>query len=410
MLLPTDGTVLLNAGTMSPTPRAVMKAAEVIRLEQASNPHKFFFDSHGRYIRTARQSLAKFLRVEADDLFLFPNVTISLNHIAHAMDCAVREGKVKRDTVLVSSLEYGSIALTWRNATREASPAASLRVDVVEIDACATWDEMIAAFKKKMNRRTLAVCMSHVAQPTGRVLPVKALAALARERGIFSVIDGAHATGNLDVDLSTLGVDAYGTNLHKWMMGLANAGFLHVSKPMKELLRPLFVSWGAKELRVDNRDTQAPFFGGTQLQGALEFWGCVDRVPQMVIPETLAFHRKVGFARIQARMEELQMYLTDRIGPMFQPVRFDDPEQQHALSAFQLGEIDRLAFWKWIWKRKIAIGATRIREDLTEATSRESAHRLSYLRISTGWFTTEVEIDMLERACRTWLKIRSSPK
>ncbi len=395
MFLPTDGTVLLNAGTMSPTPRPVMEAADVIRIEQASNPHKFFFEQQGEYVGNARVALARLLKVDASELFLFPNVTIALNHVAFALDDAVRDGRLKRDTVLVSSLEYGSIALVWKHAK-------SLKVDVVEIDACATWQEMIAAFAKKMNRRTLAVCMSHVAQPVGRVLPVKALAALARERGVFSVIDGAHATGNLEVDLASLGVDAYGTNLHKWMMGLANNGFLHVSKPMKALLRPLLVSWGTKDLREDNRDTYAEFYGGTQLQGALEFWGCVDRVPQMVIPQALAFHRRVGFARIRARMKELQSCLVERVAPIFEPLRFDDPEKQPALSAFKLGTIDRLAFWKWMWKKKLAIGATRIREDLTEHDTSEPTHRESYLRISTGWFNTEAEIDVLAKALKEW--------
>ena len=68
MFLPTDGTILLNAGTMSPTPRAVMDAAAIIRQEQASNPHRFFFERHGEYITRARASLAKYLRVEKTDV------------------------------------------------------------------------------------------------------------------------------------------------------------------------------------------------------------------------------------------------------------------------------------------------------------------------------------------------------
>lgn len=105
MCLPTDGTVLLNAGTMSPTPKPVVEAASTIREQQASNPHRFFFEQQGVYIARGRKALATYLGVLADDLFLLPNVTIAINHAIHAIDLAVRTKRSRRDTVLVSSLE-----------------------------------------------------------------------------------------------------------------------------------------------------------------------------------------------------------------------------------------------------------------------------------------------------------------
>jgi isopenicillin-N epimerase len=399
IFLPTDGTVLLNAGTMSPTPKAVMAAAEGIRAEQASNPHRFFFERHGQHITKARATLAKYLRVEKNDLFLVPNVTIALNFAIFAIDAAVREGKLKRNTVLVSSLEYGSIALAWRNAS-------ALKVEVVPVHHCQTWDEIVAAFRKQMNKKTIAICMSHIAQPNGRVLPVKALVDLARERGVLSVIDGAHVPGMLPLDLESLGADAYGANVHKWMMGLANSGFLHVSKAMKNLLRPMFVSWGLKDLRADNRDTFAPFYGGTQLQGAIEFWGCVDRVPQMVLPQTIEFLNLVGEERMRARMKELSLYLRKEISPLLEPLGFSDPEQAVALTAFKLPECDRGQVRAWFWKRKIAIGATRLREDVEGRHDEvvESSEREAFLRVSTAWFNTESDIDHLRDATARWLR------
>lgn len=399
MFLPTDGTVLLNAGTMSPTPRPVMEAAAEIREEQASNPHRFFFELQGKYVAKARTALAKYLRVQQGDLFLIPNVTIALNFPIYALDCAVREGALKRDTVLVSSLEYGSIALAWRNAS-------ALKVEVVPIHRCATWEEIIEAFRTRMNERTLAICVSHIAQPNGRVLPVKALAKLARQKGVFSLIDGAHAPGAMTLDLEDIAADAYGANVHKWMMGLANSGFLHVSKRMKDLLRPMFVSWGSKDLREDNRETFAPFYGGTQLQGAIEFWGCVDRVPQMVLPQTIEFLRLVGEPRMRERMKALSDQVRTALSPYLEPLVFDDPERAIALTAFKLPACDRRKVRDWFWKRKIAIGATRLREDVEGRPDEiaDAGDREAYLRISTAWFNTEADIAALTKAVQSFTK------
>lgn len=400
LYLPTDGTILLNAGTMSPTPKPVMKAAQLIRDEQASNPHRFFFERQGVHVARARKAFAKWLRVAQDDLFLVPNVTIALNFPIFAIDAAVREKTLKANVVLVSSLEYGSIALAWRNCP-------SLKVEVVNIHQCRTWDEIVDAFRKRITSRTAALCVSHIAQPNGRVLPVKALVDLAREKGVLSVIDGAHVPGLLPLDLETFGADAYGANVHKWMMGIANSGFLHVSKRMKDLLRPVLVSWGLKDLRADNRDAQNPFYGGTQLQGAIEFWGCVDRVPQMVIPETIDFLDLLGHDRVHARMEALSALVREKIGAMFELVEHDDPETQPALTAFRVPGVQTPPQMRdWMWKKKLAVGVTRLREDVAGRADEvaDPADREMYLRISTAWFTQGTEIDALATACRAWRK------
>ena len=397
MMLPSDGRVLLNAGTMSPTPRAVFEAGIAIRELQASNPHRFFNEQQGQFIDRARKSLAQFLHVEPVDLFLLPNVTIAMNFAIHAIECAVREKRIKRDTILISSVEYGSIALKWRSH-------AVLRVEIVPIHHCRTWDEIVAAFASRMNKRTAAICISHVAQPTGRVLPIRTLTDLARKNGALSVIDGAHAPGLLPLDLKALGADAYGANVHKWMMGLANSGFLHVSQRMKEMLQPVFVSWGSQALRDDNRNRYAPFFGGTQLQGAIEFWGCVDRVPQMVLPATIAFLKQVGFMRARSRMKDLSQQVKDEVGKTLTPLVFHDPETQYALTAFELPVTDRAAVRIWFGKRKIEIGATRLREDVEGRFDEvlDPRDRQVYLRVSTGWYNTEGEIARLADAVKKW--------
>src|SRR5207248_11176723 len=105
-------------------------------------------------------------------------------------------------------------------------------------------DEVVDTVWAGVTPRTRVLFLSHITSPTAVILPIAPLIARAREAGIWTVIDGAHAPGQIDVDLTALGVDFYGANCHKWMSSAKGAGFLYVRPEMQTLIEPLVVSWG----------------------------------------------------------------------------------------------------------------------------------------------------------------------
>ena len=376
IFLPRDS-INLNAGTLSPTPIPVMDALERMRHQQAAAPSDFLWRQMPPLLERARARLCAYVNCAPRNLLLLPNVT-------HAINLAAESLKLEPGSeILTTDHEYGAMLYCWRRLAAERG----WRIRMVSIPYN-TEDpkELVASIEAAIEPQTKALFFSHVTSTSGLVLPAAELCALARRRGLVSVVDGAHAPGNVPVDLAKIDADFYGANCHKWMMAPMGAGFLSVRGEHRASLRPQVVSWGwgypPAELDADSG------CGGTKWQHSLEFYGCTERCPQMVLPEVLDFRESLGGdAAIARRVRELSLFAREHFATLgFAPATPLNPELSGALMAFEFPRVDPIAMRERLW-----------REHRIECPINFSGERF-FLRVSTAWFVTREEIVRLGEA------------
>ena len=374
------GKVNLNAGTLSPTPLPVLAAVNRLRGQMARDPSDFLWRRTGPLIERARQRVAAYVNCDARDLLLLPNATYAINVVVNSLQSRLPRGV----EILTTDHEYGSMMFLWRRAAERCGW--TVRQVTLPFQA-EDPEEIVEAFRGAISDATKVLYFSHGTTTTGLVLPARQLCALARERGLMSIVDGAHAPGMVPLDLREIGADFYAANCHKWMMAPAGAGFLHVAPQHKASLASLVTSWG---FEYDRSNPEAPsVIDATCWQYDHEFHGTLDRCPQMVLPEALGFREDLGGDdAIRARVREIATYARERLAAAcgLTPVTPTNESLSGAIVAFDYPCDDPV----------------KVRDRLYHEHGIEcpvsTANGRTFLRVSCAWFVTLEEIDRLADA------------
>jgi isopenicillin-N epimerase len=169
-----------------------------------------------------RAQLAELIGVHAQSLAFTRNATEGLQSLIRNYN-RLQPG----DQVLISDLEYDTVkgAMRWLARQRGA--------EVIEIAHAhpASFDSLLETYREAFVRqpKLKLMALTHVTHRTGLVMPVAAIAALAKEHGVDIILDGAHALGQIDFDLDALGIAFAGYNLHKWIGAPLTLGFLYIA-------------------------------------------------------------------------------------------------------------------------------------------------------------------------------------
>ena len=354
----------LNHGSFGAVPRPVFEHQNALRLELEREPVLFLARRLPERLTKVRESIARYVNAEsADAIGLVPNVTTGLNAVARSVD--LRRGH----EILLTDHEYGAKRIMWE----EVAAQAGAKVVVAPLPRPAlTEDEIFDAIAAGFTSRTRIVFVSHITSLSALRLPVTRLCELARERGVISVVDGAHAPGQIDLDVRSVGADVYAGNLHKWVCAPRGSAFVYATPDAGNWIRGPVISWDWS------------WSGEDAFQGRFGWSGTTDPTALLSVPEAFRFQRRHSWPQVRQRCQRLALAtieaLEAEVGatPLAAP-----PLRSPQMMAFSIPYADPVRVQKYLWQRhRIEIPG-------------EAFHGLALLRLSVQAYTSEADCERL---------------
>ncbi|HEX8876282.1 MAG TPA: aminotransferase class V-fold PLP-dependent enzyme [Phycisphaerales bacterium] len=275
--------VYLNHGSFGATPTRVLEAQTTVRARMESEAVRFFVEELQEKMDECRRAVAGFVDCDWDELAMLTNATVG---VATALEnIPLHPG----DEILVNDHEYPACL----NNARRIAARVGARVVTVTLpwplpEGCSS-DEAASLIARTIldgvTPRTRIALLSHVSSPSGLLLPIERIIPTLRERGIRTIIDGAHAPGMVPtLSLRTLGCDYYTANCHKWICSPKGSAFLYVRRELHATTRPLVLS----------NNAESPKTGRPQFLTEFDFLGTADVSSILAIPEAIRTMESIG--------------------------------------------------------------------------------------------------------------------
>jgi isopenicillin-N epimerase len=266
----------LNHGSYGGCPRAVVAAANALRGRLEAAPMTFYIRDWQGELDAARARLAAFVGATADRLAFVPSATGGVAIALAAAAPTIDSG----DELVVTDHGYRAV----RNQVDRLAAARGARVVVVALprpfDADAAVDAVVAA----TTRRTRVAVIDHITSPTALVLPVARIVAALTARGVATIVDGAHAPGQVDLRVDALGATWYVGNNHKWCCAVKASGFVVAAPAVAARTRPLVTSHGAS----------ADYGPANRYHAELDWAGTHDPAAYLTVPLALDEVARLG--------------------------------------------------------------------------------------------------------------------
>ena len=234
--------IYLNHGAFGSCPLFVQAKQNEFRERLERNPVHFFTRELERLLDDTRAVLGPFVGARPEDLVFVPNATAGVNTVLSALDLEPGAELVINDHTYPAC----------RNAVQYWAARRSHQVRVAKLPfPLASGEELSQAILAQVTERTRLVLLDHVTSPSGLITPLESLVRTLHERGIDTLVDGAHGPGMLPLALEQLGAAYYTGNLHKWGCAPKGAAFLWVRPDRQALIHPLVISHGWASPRRD---------------------------------------------------------------------------------------------------------------------------------------------------------------
>ena len=224
--------VYLDNGATSQKPQVVIDALSRYYAEENSNIHRgvhYLSEYATAAYEGAREKIKRFINApKSQEIIFVRGTTEAINLVAQSYG---RTFLKAGDEIIVSAMEHHSNIVPWQILSEQVG--ARLRVIPINHDGELVMDE----YRRLLTEKTKFVSVTHISNALGTIVPVKEVVALARERGVPVMLDGAQAAPHLKLDVQEIGCDFYAFSGHK-LFGPTGVGVLFGRSELLERMPP----------------------------------------------------------------------------------------------------------------------------------------------------------------------------
>lgn len=307
-----------------------------------------------------------------DEIALVENATRAFDMAVYALPLAAG------DVILTSTAEYHSMFVTYLHLARR-----GVVVEVVPSDAAGQID--VGALRKRIDGRVRLIALAHAPTNGGLVQPAEAVGEVAREAGVFFLLDATQTVGQLPIDVRRIGCHALAGTSRKYLRGPRGAGFLWVTRDWIERLEPPLMEGHAAEwvepdryvLRSDGK--------------RFEVWEA-NYAARLAFGAAVDYALALGLERIWARIQALGEALRARLAAVPGVSVHDLGVVRGGIVSFAVRDRPAAAVKAALRSASINVHVSPARGTLLDMRAR-GLHEL--VRASVHYYNTEAELERL---------------
>ena len=287
-----DGFATVNHGSYGATPRAVLAAQDEWRARMERQPSRFFNTTILPALRQAAEALGGVIGARGLDIGFVGNATEGVNGVLRSLRFAAG------DEIVALGHVYGAV----RNTILHVCSISGARMVEVPVAFPRTDDaEVLAGLAAALGPRTKLAVLDHITSSSALLLPIAAMIAACHARGVKVLVDGAHAPGQVALDLTALDADWYVGNCHKWLFAPKGSGFLWARADRQDGIHPAVISHGY----------------GQGFTAEFDWTGTRDPSAWLAVPAAMAFHARLGGEALMTRNAALASAAGTRLAARF---------------------------------------------------------------------------------------------
>ena len=356
----------LENGYYGIQPKPVLQAYQKNITSVNAEGARFARKVYPEKVTAIKKELAAFLQASDEEIIITRNATEALNIAIQGYP--FKEG----DEVLICQLDYFSMIEAFRMLEKRGK----IKVNAFDMPLLpASEDEIVELYRQKITDNTRIILLTHVSNINGLIVPVAKISAMAREKGIDTIVDSAHALGQVKFTLPELGSHFIGLNLHKWIGNPIGAGVLYIRK---ERIKEMNVLFGDVNTAEENINKLAHF-------------GTTPFAVTMTIPESIAFHKLMGVEKISARLHYLKSMWIDELKQVNAVEIVSPRDMTCAIAAFRIRD------------KKVAETADYLFKQHNILTVNRALGKEGCIRVTPAIYTSADDIRKFVSAVKTYV-------